>query len=63
LAALPDLNTASTDLKWNVSNFTMDGTVGVIPEPSTGSLMVFGIAGLIALKAIRRRKCHHQTHS
>ena len=63
LAALPDLNTASTDLKWNVSNFTMDGTVGVIPEPSTGSLMVFGIASLITLKAIRRRKCQHQTHS
>jgi len=62
-AALPDLNTASTDLKWNVSNFTMDGTVGVIPEPSTGSLMVFGIAGLIALKAIRKRKCQHQIHS
>ena len=62
-AALPDLNTASTDLKWNVSNFTMDGTVGVIPEPSTGSLMVFGIAGLITLKAIRRRKCQHQIHS
>jgi len=63
LAALPDLNTASTDLKWNVSNFTMDGTIGVIPEPSTGSLMVFGIAGLITLKAIRRRKCQHQIHS
>ena len=62
-AALPDLNTASTDLKWNVSNFTMDGTVGVIPEPSTGSLMVFGIASLITLKAIRRRKCQHQIHS
>jgi hypothetical protein len=62
-AALPDLNTASTDLKWNVSNFTLDGTVGVIPEPSTGSLMVFGIASLITLKAIRRRKCQHQIHS
>jgi autotransporter-associated beta strand protein len=62
-AALPDLNTPSTDLKWNVSNFTMDGTVGVIPEPSTGSLMVFGIASLITLKAIRRRKCQHQIHS
>jgi autotransporter-associated beta strand protein len=62
-AALPNLNTPSTDLKWNVSNFTMDGTVGVIPEPSTGSLMVFGIASLITLKAMRRRKCQHQTHS
>ena len=55
LAALPDLNTASTDLKWNVSNFTMDGTVGVIPEPSTGSLMTFAITGLIALRVMRRK--------
>jgi autotransporter-associated beta strand protein len=62
-AALPNLNTPSTDLKWNVSNFTMDGTVGVIPEPSTGSLMVFGIASLITLKVMRRKKCQHQTYS
>jgi len=62
-AALPNLNTPSTDLKWNVSNFTLDGTVGVIPEPSTGSLMVFGITSLITLKVMRRRKCQHQTHS
>jgi fibronectin-binding autotransporter adhesin len=62
-AALPNLNTPSTDLKWNVSNFTTDGTIGVIPEPSTGSLMMFGIASLITLKAIRRKKCQHQNHS
>jgi len=62
-AALPNLNTPSTDLKWNVSNFTLDGTVGVIPEPSTGSLIMFGIASLITLKAIRRKKCQHQNHS
>jgi autotransporter-associated beta strand protein len=62
-AALPNLNTPSTDLKWNVSNFTMDGTVGVIPEPSTGSLMAFAVAGLITLKVIRRKKCQRQTHS
>jgi hypothetical protein len=63
-AALPSL--ASTpDLSWNVSQFTLDGTVSVstVPEPSTGSLMVFGIASLITLKAIRRRKCQHQIHS
>jgi autotransporter passenger strand-loop-strand repeat protein len=62
-AALPNLNTPSTDLKWNVSNFTTDGTIGVIPEPSTGSLMMLGIASLITLKAIRRKKCKHQIHS
>jgi hypothetical protein len=32
-------------------------------EPSSGSLIVFGIASLITLKAIRRRKCQHQIHS
>ena len=62
-AALPNLNTPSTDLKWNVSNFTMDGTVGVIPEPSAGSLMAFAVASLITLKVIRRKKCQRQTHS
>ena len=62
-AALPDLNTASTDLKWNVSNFTTDGTIGVIPEPSTGSLMSFAITTLVALRVIRRKKCKHQIHS
>jgi hypothetical protein len=62
-AALPNLNTPSTDLKWNVSNFTTDGTIGVIPEPSTSSLIMFGIASLIMIKAIRRKKCQHKTHS
>jgi len=62
LAALPDLNTPSTDLKWNVSNFTMDGTVGVIPEPSTASLLLGGTAGLIALRFMRRNKCNHHKH-
>ena len=54
-AALPNLNTPSTDLKWNVSNFTTDGTIGVIPEPSTGSLMTFAITSLLALRVIRRK--------
>jgi len=62
LAALPDLNTPSTDLKWNVSNFTMDGTVGVIPEPSTASLLLGGTASLIALRVMRRNKCNHHKH-
>jgi hypothetical protein len=63
-AALPSL--ASTpDLSWNVSQFTLDGTVSVssVPEPSTGSLMAFAVASLITLKVIRRKKCHRQTHS
>jgi len=56
LAALPDLNTASTDLKWNVSNFTLDGTVGVIPEPSASAMLAVGIAGLIATRMYKRRR-------
>jgi len=62
--ALPSL--ASTpDLSWNVSQFTLDGTVSVssVPEPSTGSLMAFAIVSLITLKVMRRKKCQHQTHS
>jgi autotransporter-associated beta strand protein len=61
-AALPNLNTPSTDLKWNVSNFTMDGTVGVIPEPSTASLLLGGTASLIVLRVMRRNKCNPHKH-
>jgi autotransporter-associated beta strand protein len=63
-SALPSL--ASTpDLSWNISQFTLDGTVSVssVPEPSTGSLMAFAIVSLITLKVMRRKKCQHQTHS
>ena len=63
-AALPSL--ASTpDLSWNVSQFTLDGTVSVstVPEPSSDTLMVLGIASLITLKVMRRKKCQHQMHS
>jgi autotransporter-associated beta strand protein len=63
-SALPSL--ASTpDLSWNVSQFTLDGTVSVssVPEPSTGSLIAFAVASLITLKVIRRKKCQRQTHS
>ena len=56
-AALPDLNTASTDLKWSVNNFTTDGTINVIPEPSTSSLVAFAVASLITIRMIRRKKC------
>ena len=38
-AALPDLNTASTALTWDVSEFTTSGIVSVIPEPSTLQLI------------------------
>ena len=55
LAALPDLDTANSNLEWNVTNFTTDGIVNVIPEPSTLSLMFGGLTGLIALRIMRRR--------
>lgn len=38
-AALPDLNTVSTALTWDVSEFTMNGTVSVIPEPTAFDLI------------------------
>jgi fibronectin-binding autotransporter adhesin len=55
LTALPDLNTASTDLKWSVDSFTIDGTVMVIPEPSPTTLFILGSTLLIALKSFRRK--------
>ena len=55
-AALPDLNTATTDLKWDTNTFTTDGTIMVIPEPSAGSLAIFAAASLLGLRAIRRKK-------
>jgi autotransporter-associated beta strand protein len=55
LAALPNLDTANSNLKWDANSFTTDGIVNVIPEPSTLSLMFGGLTGLIALKLMRRR--------
>jgi len=42
-AALPNLDTANTALQWDVSNFTMDGTVSVIPEPTVADLLVLPV--------------------
>jgi autotransporter-associated beta strand protein len=55
LAALPNLDTANSNLKWDANSFTTDGVVNVIPEPSTFSLMFGGLTGLIVLKLMRRR--------
>jgi autotransporter-associated beta strand protein len=55
LAALPNLDTANSNLKWDANSFTTDGIVNVIPEPSTFSLMFGGLTGLIVLKIMRRR--------
>ena len=55
LAALPNLDTANSNLKWDANSFTTDGVVNVIPEPSTFSLMFGGLTGLIVLRIMRRR--------
>ena len=55
LAALPDLDTANSNLTWDVNSFNTDGIVNVIPEPSTFSLMLGGLTGLIALRIMRKR--------
>jgi len=55
LAALPDLDTANSNLTWNVNSFNADGIVNVIPEPSTLSLMFGGLSGLIALRMMRKK--------
>jgi fibronectin-binding autotransporter adhesin len=54
LAALPDLDTANSNLRWDVNSFNADGIVNVIPEPSTLSLMLSGFTGLIALRMMRK---------
>jgi autotransporter-associated beta strand protein len=61
LAALPDLDTANSNLTWDVNSFNADGIVNVIPEPSTLSLMLCGASGLIALRIMRRNKCKPPT--
>ena len=38
-AALPDLNTASTALAWDISEFSLNGTVSIIPEPTALDLL------------------------
>jgi autotransporter-associated beta strand protein len=61
LAALPNLDTANSNLKWNVNSFTTDGVVNVIPEPSTFSLLLGGASVLIGLRIVRRNKCELPT--
>jgi autotransporter passenger strand-loop-strand repeat protein len=57
LAALPDLDTANSNLAWDVNSFNADGIVNVIPEPSTFSLLLGGATVLIGLRIVRRNKC------
>ena len=52
LAALPTL---SDGLQWNVSSFTTDGIVNVIPEPSASLLFAIGVAGLIGTRMYNRK--------
>jgi hypothetical protein len=47
------LPTLGEGLSWNTSSFTTDGSVSVVPEPSTG-LLIFGGSALLAL--MRRRR-------
>ena len=57
LAALPDLDTANSNLTWDVNSFNADGIVNVIPEPSVFSLLLGGATVLIGLRIVRRNKC------
>jgi hypothetical protein len=53
LAALPTLDAG---LQWNVSSFTTDGVVNVIPEPSVSTLFLGGAICLAILRGCSRRK-------
>lgn len=46
--------TTYDDIWWNTTNLTLDGTVTLVPEPSTYALIFGGLA--IGLAIIRRRK-------
>jgi len=49
LAALPNLDTANSNLKWDVNSFNVDGTVSIIPEPTALELITAPWQGLKAL--------------
>jgi hypothetical protein len=53
LAALPTL---SDGLQWNVSSFTTDGIVNVIPEPSTYASLLIGLILLALMKTKTKTK-------
>jgi len=55
LVALPNLDTANSNLKWDVNSFTTDGVVNVIPEPSALQLFGIGLISLIACHRINKR--------
>ena len=40
LNALPNLDTANTNLAWSVDSFGIDGTISVIPEPTAADLIL-----------------------
>lgn len=48
---LPDIS-AFTGMFWDVSNFTINGTIAIVPEPGRAMLVLFG---LLALMMRRRR--------
>ena len=54
LNALPDLDTANTNLRWDVNNFIIDGTVMVIPEPSSSILILMSLGSLIILRSLKK---------
>ena len=56
LAALPDLDTSNSNLQWNVTNFTTDGIVNVIPEPSTYASLLIGLILLALMKTKTKTK-------
>lgn len=44
------------DLSWDVNSFLTTGAISVIPEPSSQLLMMLGMAGLVGIRAIRRKQ-------
>jgi hypothetical protein len=53
LGWLPDLDPGLT---WDSSNFLTDGTLTVVPEPTTGLLISVGLTALLACSAAQKKK-------
>lgn len=51
-----DLPTLGGGLEWDTANVGIDGTITVVPEPSSWALMLLGFTGVGGIFVLRRRR-------